>query len=156
MARPLRITLANGWYHVTARGNERKAIFLDPADRGRFLELLEATTQRFHWRIHAYVLMNNHYHFLVQTPEANLSAGMQWLGVSYEEKDLPVSTPKVNQWKWQPSDAEKPQVLPFFTIVWPWSKYPDWDYFKIEIDALHNSVTYFSTIYPRQDPPTKE
>ncbi|MGA2140091.1 MAG: transposase [Verrucomicrobiia bacterium] len=83
MARSLRIDLVNGWYHVTARGNERKAIFLDDTDRRRFLELIEETTQRFGWRLHAYVLMRNHYHLLVQTPQANLSAGMQWLGVSY-------------------------------------------------------------------------
>jgi len=83
MARPLRIDLVDGWYHVTARGNERKAIFVDDADRRRFLELLEESIQRFGWRLHAYVLMGNHYHLLVQTPQANLSVGMQWLGVSY-------------------------------------------------------------------------
>jgi putative transposase len=83
MARPVRMELADGWYHVTARGNERRPIFRDQADRQRFLELLKGVTERFGWGVHGYVLMGNHYHLLVQTPHANLSAGMQWLGVSY-------------------------------------------------------------------------
>jgi REP-associated tyrosine transposase len=83
MARPLRIDLVEGWYHVTARGNERKAVFLTDPDRRHFVELLEQLAERFGWRVHAYVLMSNHYHLLAQTPHANLSAGMQWLGVSY-------------------------------------------------------------------------
>lgn len=65
MARPLRIDLADGWYHVTARGNERRAIFLDDRDRRQFLELLGRTQERFGLRVHGYVLMGNHYHLLV-------------------------------------------------------------------------------------------
>jgi len=68
---------------VTARGNERKAIFRDAADRERFLKLLEESVERFGVVLHAYVLMDNHYHLLVETPQANLSDAMQWLGVSY-------------------------------------------------------------------------
>ena len=83
MARSLRINLVGGWYHVTARGNERRAIFRDDKDRARFLELLAEWVQRFGLRLHAYVLLDNHYHLLVETPLANLSAAMQWLGVSY-------------------------------------------------------------------------
>jgi len=83
MARPLRIDIRNGWYHVTARGNERRAVFRDDRDRRRFLELLEEWVERFGLRLHAYVLMENHYHLLVQTPQANLSQAMQWLQVSY-------------------------------------------------------------------------
>jgi REP element-mobilizing transposase RayT len=83
MARPVRVDVRGGWYHVTARGNERKAIFRDAADRGRFLQLLEESVERFDVVIHAYVLMDNHYHLLVETPHANLSDAMQWLGVSY-------------------------------------------------------------------------
>jgi putative transposase len=83
MARSVRIELVDGWYHVTARGNERRPIFRDQSDRRRFLELLEGVTEQFAWHVHGYVLMGNHYHLLVQTPRANLSAGMQWLGVSY-------------------------------------------------------------------------
>jgi REP element-mobilizing transposase RayT len=83
MARPIRIDIAGGWYHVVARGNERKAIFRDDRDRQRFVELLAEWVERFGLRLHAYVLMDNHYHLLVETPEANLSRAMQWLGVSY-------------------------------------------------------------------------
>ncbi len=83
MARALRIERPGGRYHVTARGNERKAIFRDEGDRFQFLELLSELEERFGARIHAYVLMDNHYHLLVETPEANLSRAMHWLGVSY-------------------------------------------------------------------------
>jgi REP element-mobilizing transposase RayT len=83
MARPLRIQRPYGRYHVTARGNERKAIYRSPPDRTHFLELLAEATERFGIRIHAYVLMENHYHLLLETPEANLSRVMQWVNVSY-------------------------------------------------------------------------
>ena len=83
MARALRIEAAGCWYHVTARGNERRAVFRDDADRGHFLELLGETVERFELVVHGYVLLGNHYHLLVQTREANLSRAMQWLGVSY-------------------------------------------------------------------------
>ena len=83
MARPLRVEIPGGWYHLTARGNERKSIFRTDRDRLHFLELIEELVKRFRWRIHAYVLMNNHYHLQVETPEVNLSEGMRWLHVSY-------------------------------------------------------------------------
>ena len=83
MARPLRIQVADGWYHVTARGIDRKAVFRDDADRSHFLELLEDMMGRYRVCLHAYVLMDNHYHLLIQTPQANGSAAMQWLNVSY-------------------------------------------------------------------------
>ena len=83
MARPLRVEIKDGWYHVTARGNERRAVFADDTDRRHFLELLGEWVARFGLRLHAYVLMDNHYHLLVQTPQANLSQAMQWLQVSY-------------------------------------------------------------------------
>ena len=83
MARPLRIDLADGWYHVTARGIERRAIFRDAQDREHFLELIGAAGERFGILIHAFVLMDNHYHLVVETPAANLSSAMQWVNVSY-------------------------------------------------------------------------
>src|SRR5258708_27842997 len=83
MARALRIERAGGRYHVTARGNERKAIYREDSDRCHFLELLSEATDRFGVRIHAYVLMDNHFHLLIETQRANLSRTMQWLGVSY-------------------------------------------------------------------------
>jgi len=83
MARPLRIELAGGWYHVTNRGNERKAIYRDERDRGHFLELVEETTLRFRVRLHSYVLMENHYHLIVELLDPNLSRAIQWLNISY-------------------------------------------------------------------------
>lgn len=83
MARPVRIDMAGGWYHVTSRGNERRPIFRDERDRAHLLELLAALPGRFGVRVHAYVWMPNHYHMLLETPEANLSQAMQWFNVSY-------------------------------------------------------------------------
>src|SRR5215510_10543607 len=83
MARALRIQCPGGRYHVTARGNARGEIFWDDTDRFRFLELLSQLGQRFGTQVHAYVLMDNHYHLLLETPEPNLSRGMQWCDVSY-------------------------------------------------------------------------
>jgi len=79
MARPLRIEFEGAVYHVTSRGNARQDIFLDDKDREQFLEDLARVVNRFGWRCHAYCLMSNHYHLLVETPEANLSRGMQLL-----------------------------------------------------------------------------
>ena len=70
---------------MTARGNERKAIFRTEADRRHFLALLGTLAERFGVLVHAYVLMDNHFHLLLETPEANLSRAMQWLGVSYSQ-----------------------------------------------------------------------
>jgi len=83
MARPLRIDFPHGWYHVTARGLERRTLFRDDRDRVHFLELVGAASERFGVLIHAYVLMDNHYHLMVETPAANLSQAMQWVNVSY-------------------------------------------------------------------------
>jgi putative transposase len=83
MARPLRMDIEGGWYHVTSRGIERRAIFRNDRDREHFLELLEAMVGRFGVVLHAYVLMDNHYHLIVECPEANLSRAIQWLNVSY-------------------------------------------------------------------------
>ena len=85
MARPLRLEVANGIYHVVSRGNERGAIFRDDADRCRFLELLGQVGNRYHWRILAYCLMRNHYHLLVQTPEPNLARCMRQLNGVYAQ-----------------------------------------------------------------------
>lgn len=83
MARPLRIDVRGGWYHVTSRGHNREALFLDGGDRAHLLELLEAATTRYGVEVHAYVLMPNHYHLLLRTPDANCSRAMQWINQSY-------------------------------------------------------------------------
>ena len=79
MARPLRLEYPGAVYYVTARGNAGQEIFLDDEDREAFLETLGTVVVRFHWIVHAYCLMTNHYHLLVETPEANLSRGMRQL-----------------------------------------------------------------------------
>ena len=83
MARPLRVQIENGWYHVTARGIDRGIIFQDTRDHEHFLELMEKVIEQYRIVIYAYVHMDNHYHLVVQTPEANLSEAMQWLNMSY-------------------------------------------------------------------------
>ncbi len=83
MARPLRIEFAGALYHVISRGNERKPIVRDDVDREKRLDWLRRTVETYGWRLHAFVLMTNHEHLFVETPEPNLSAGMQYLGGSY-------------------------------------------------------------------------
>ena len=83
MARPLRIERPGARYHVTARGNERKPLYREDRDRLHFLELLGRLGEAFGVQVHAYVLMDNHYHLLLETPEANLSRAMHWLNVGY-------------------------------------------------------------------------
>lgn len=83
MARPLRIDVEDGIYHVVTRGIDRKPVFRENADREHFLGLMANVHQRFRLRLLAFVLMDNHVHLVVQTPDANLSKAMQWLKVSY-------------------------------------------------------------------------
>jgi putative transposase len=83
MSRPLRIDVEGGWYHVMSRGIEKRTIFLDDTFRLHFLELLGEMTDRFVVEVHAYVLMDNHYHLILRTPGANASQAMQWLNVSF-------------------------------------------------------------------------
>ncbi len=85
MARPLRICVPGGVYHVIARGNERAPIYRDDADRFRFLRTLARVVDRFGWLCHAYCLMGNHYHLLVETPRPNLPTGMQQLNGPYAQ-----------------------------------------------------------------------
>ena len=72
MARPLRIEYPGAFYHVINRGQRQEAIFDDDRDRERFLSCLGRMSSQFGVRLHAYCLMTNHYHLVVETPEANL------------------------------------------------------------------------------------
>jgi putative transposase len=78
MARPLRIAVEDGWYQVINRGIERRSIFRSSADSRHFLQLLAQLPTRFGLLIHRYALLPNHYHLLVQTPQANLSRAIQY------------------------------------------------------------------------------
>lgn len=83
MARPLRITYPGAFYHVTSRGNERKDVFKSKRDRERFLEYLESASQRYDAVVHAYCLMGNHYHLLMETPSGNLPQIMRHINGAY-------------------------------------------------------------------------
>ena len=85
MARPLRLEYPGAVYHVTARGNARQDIFVNDVDREKFLAILTATISRYHWLCHAYCLMGNHYHLLLETPDPNLSLGMRMLNGVYTQ-----------------------------------------------------------------------
>ena len=86
MARPLRIEYAGALYHVTARGDRQEDIYLNAADREQFYTALGEVRDRYNWVIHAYCLMDNHYHLLIETPEKNLSKGMRHLNGVYTQR----------------------------------------------------------------------
>jgi len=85
MARPLRIEFPGAAYHITSRGNARELIFLDEQDKKNFLKILCSVIKRYNWLLHAYCLMDNHYHLLIETPEGNLSKGMKQLNGQYTQ-----------------------------------------------------------------------
>ena len=86
MARPLRIEFEGALYHVTSRGNARESIFFTDSDRETFLKTLAEAVDRYSWICHAYCLMTNHYHMLVETPDAKLSRGMRHLNGVYTQR----------------------------------------------------------------------
>ena len=75
MPRPLRIEYSGAQYHVISRGDRREAIFLSNSDRAEFLRTLGQTCQKTGWQIHAYCLMTNHFHLVIETPQPNLALG---------------------------------------------------------------------------------
>src|SRR5215831_19202015 len=85
MTRPLRIEYAGAHYHVTSRGTERRAIFRDDSDREKFLELTGRAVEQFGIRVHAYVLMDNHYHLLIETPRGGLNRALRYLNGVYTQ-----------------------------------------------------------------------
>ncbi len=85
MARPLRIQFPGALYHVTARGNAQENIYADDNDRVAFLKLLENVCIRHDWYCHAYCLMGNHYHLLIETAASSLSKGMKYLNGTYTQ-----------------------------------------------------------------------
>ena len=86
MARPLRLELAGALYHVTSRGDGREDIYCSDDDRIAWLEALGQVCERFNWICHAYCQMSNHYHLVIETPEANLSKGMRHLNGVYTQR----------------------------------------------------------------------
>ncbi|SHJ20030.1 transposase [Cycloclasticus pugetii] len=86
MARPIRIEYAGALYHVTSRGDRREDIFVDDEDRLIWLEVFSQVCHRFNWRCHAWCLMDNHYHIVIETIEGNLSQGMRQLNGVFTQK----------------------------------------------------------------------
>jgi REP element-mobilizing transposase RayT len=85
MARPLRIEYDGAVYHITSRGNDKKKIYRDEEDRELFLSTLQKVNDKYNWYCHAYCLMDNHYHLVIETPDGNLSRGMRQLNAVYTQ-----------------------------------------------------------------------
>lgn len=85
MGRPLRLEFDGALYHVTSRGDRREDIYDDDLDRRMFLELFSDVCDRYNWVCHAYCLMSNHYHMMIETHEGNLSKGMRQLNGVYSQ-----------------------------------------------------------------------
>ena len=85
MARPLRLEYPGAVYHLTSRGNGRNAIYWNDDDRKIFLSILTKVIERYNWICHAFCLMDNHYHLLVETPDPTLSIGMRYLNGVYTQ-----------------------------------------------------------------------
>jgi len=79
MVRPLRLEFSGALYHVTSRGDRQEEIYEDDDDREKFLEILSSVVSDYNWRCHAYCLMSNHYHLIIETLDGNLSKGMRQL-----------------------------------------------------------------------------
>ena len=110
MARAVRIEYGGAFYHVMARGNRRERIFRDEADRLLFYRTLGEACERTGWRVHAWVLMSNHYHLMVETPEANLVVGMRWLQNTYTRRHDCRHRPFTDRHLFYPEAAIAPTV----------------------------------------------
>ena len=108
MARPLRIEYPGALYHITSRGNARLPIFEDDHDRRMFLNTLEEVVKRYNWLCHAYCLMDNHYHLLLQTVDGVLSLGMRHLNGVFTQR-FNRRIPKLRP----------PAPEPSLSITWP-------------------------------------
>jgi len=85
MARPLRLEYPGAVWHVTSRCNNREDIYRDDKDHLMFLSIFAEAVRRYRWIVHAYTLMTNHYHLIIETPEMTLSRGMKWMNGKYAQ-----------------------------------------------------------------------
>ena len=79
----MRVQYPGAIYHVMSRGDRQENIFVDDVDRQDFLKTLAEACQRTGWQVHACCLMSNHFHLVVETPNAKLVEGMRWLLSAY-------------------------------------------------------------------------
>ena len=86
VSRPLRIQYEGARYHVTSRGDRREAIFFDDNDRVDFLRTFDRACLKTGWQVHAYTLMTNHFHLVLETPQPNLALGMKWFLGTYTQR----------------------------------------------------------------------
>lgn len=170
MARPLRIELSGGLYHVTSRGDRREDIYFSDADREVWLELFASVCARFNWVCHAYCLMSNHYHLVIETPESNLAQGMRQLNGVYTQmvNRIHGRVGHVFQGRYKAILAEKDSYLlelaRYVVLnpvrahmisdvnVWPWSSYhamtgqtpcPNWlqtDWLLAQFSSRHDKA----------------
>ncbi len=103
MARKGRVEFAGAVYHVMDRGDRREAIFRDDSDRGRFLATLGEVCGRTGWRVHAFVRMGNHYHLMLETPQARLVVGIVWFQTRW--------TIRLNRRHWDGGQATSPRIV---------------------------------------------
>lgn len=85
MSRPVRIEFPGAVYHVTSKGKDGQVVFRDDEDRGVFLNVVDNVVERYGWLVHSYVLMSDHYHMVIEVPDANLSKGMRQLNGVYTQ-----------------------------------------------------------------------
>ncbi len=86
MPRPLRVEYEGAIYHVVNRGDRREDIFFDAADREMFVATLGGACRKAGWEVHAYCLMSNHFHLVIETPQPTLVSGMKWLLGTYTQR----------------------------------------------------------------------
>jgi REP element-mobilizing transposase RayT len=86
MPRSARVQYEGARYHIINRGNYRKDLFRTHKTDEAFTEVMLEACERYKWSLHAYVLMSNHYHLCLETPQANLSDGMHWLQSTFANK----------------------------------------------------------------------
>jgi len=159
MARKLRIEFDGAWYHIVATGFQDESIFMDRSDREMMFETLGEACGRTGWQVHAWVLMDNHFHFILHTPKANLVVGMQWFMNTYTQrfnsrhkrsgrlfgdryKSLPIETPEfAGEPEYLRSALWLVHLYPVHARLVPRSKDGEWRFEKYSWNSLLQSYS---------------
>jgi REP element-mobilizing transposase RayT len=170
MARQWRITFPGAFYHIMSRGNERQDIFRCDDDRKMFLDLIGDFSERFEIDMFAYVLMDNHFHLLLRTRQANLPKAMQWLGTTYTRKfnNRHDRSGHLFQGRYKSILVENDQYLLHLSCYihrnpiragiisrladYPWSSYPSYGYARKTPKWLDTSLILNLMTNSRTDP----